>query len=308
MPADYRGDMTEAPSPSVNGSSTRRFGPGCPRRGLPRHPTYFHLLAKPTGPICNLDCPYCFFLSKESLYPGDRFRMADDLLELYVAPAPRGARRRPTVTVAWQGGEPTLMGLDFFRRSVELVEQLPPPGQRRAHHPDQRHAARPTTGASLPAEHRFLVGVDGRAAGHARPVPGGQGRRRTLGQGARRPPAPPQHGVDVNILCTVNAGNQDRPLEVYRYFRDDLGATVHPVHPDRRARTNDTRACQEGGPRSTDRSVDPGALGPVPGRPCSTSGWRDVGTVFVQMFDAALASWVGVPPASASSPRRVATP
>ena len=77
----------------------------------------FHLLAKPSGPICNLDCEYCFFLSKEALYPGDRFRMADDLLDdlpsQLMESHPAG-----DVVVAWQGGEPTLMGVEFFRRAV----------------------------------------------------------------------------------------------------------------------------------------------------------------------------------------------
>ena len=77
-------------------------------------PPAFHLLAKPTGPICNLDCEYCFFLSKEMLYPGDRFRMADELLETYIIRLLE-SHRTPDVTVAWQGGEPTMMGLDFFR-------------------------------------------------------------------------------------------------------------------------------------------------------------------------------------------------
>ena len=80
----------------------------------------FHLLAKPTGPICNLDCEYCFFLSKEMLYPGDRFRRADDLLETYIRQLLE-AHRTPEVTIAWQGGEPTMMCLDFFERSVELA-------------------------------------------------------------------------------------------------------------------------------------------------------------------------------------------
>ena len=73
----------------------------------------FHLLAKPTGAVCNLDCTYCFFLSKEALYPGSRFRMTDETLEAYIEQlidAP------PEVTVAWQGSEPTLMGLDFSKR------------------------------------------------------------------------------------------------------------------------------------------------------------------------------------------------
>src|SRR3954453_9209072 len=85
-------------------------------------PPAFHLLAKPTGAVCNLDCAYCFFLSKEMLYPGSRFRMADDLLETYLQQLIE-AHDAPEVVIAWQGGEPTLMGLDFFRRSIELVEQ-----------------------------------------------------------------------------------------------------------------------------------------------------------------------------------------
>jgi sulfatase maturation enzyme AslB (radical SAM superfamily) len=91
-------------------------------------PAAFHLLAKPTGAICNLDCSYCFFLSKELLYSGSRFRMADDVLEAYIRQLLE-VHRTPEVTVNWQGGEPTLMGVDFFRRSVELARK----------HADGRH-------------------------------------------------------------------------------------------------------------------------------------------------------------------------
>ena len=87
-------------------------------------PLAFHLLAKPTGAICNLDCTYCFFLSKEMLYPGSRFRMADDLLELYLRQLIEAHARSPEVIIAWQGGEPTMMGLDFFRRSVQLAARM----------------------------------------------------------------------------------------------------------------------------------------------------------------------------------------
>ena len=89
----------------------------------------FHLLAKPTGAVCNLDCKYCFFLSKEMLYPGSRFRMADDLLETYIRQLLE-SQAGDEVIVGWQGGEPTLMGLPFFERSVELVERYKKPGQR----------------------------------------------------------------------------------------------------------------------------------------------------------------------------------
>src|SRR5512136_909678 len=85
-------------------------------------PPFFHILTKPTGATCNLDCKYCFFLSKELLYPDSRFRMTDEVLEGYIR-ALLESHQEPEVTIAWQGGEPTLMGLDFFKRSVALVQK-----------------------------------------------------------------------------------------------------------------------------------------------------------------------------------------
>jgi uncharacterized protein len=91
------------------------------------YPPAFHLLAKPTGAICNLDCAYCFFLSKEMLYPGSRFRMADEMLESYLRQLIE-AHQTPEVAVAWQGGEPMLMGLDFFERSIAIAQKYCKPG------------------------------------------------------------------------------------------------------------------------------------------------------------------------------------
>src|SRR4029453_14134231 len=93
----------------------------------------FHVLAKPTGATCNLDCKYCFFLSKEMLYPGSRFRMADELLEAYIRQLIEAHATVPEGASAWQGGEPTLMGVEFFRRSVELANSFLGPGQRAAY-------------------------------------------------------------------------------------------------------------------------------------------------------------------------------
>src|SRR3990172_3719946 len=90
-------------------------------------PAAFHLLSKPTGATCNLDCKYCFFLSKEMLYPNSGFRMTDDVLEAYIKQLIEG-HRTPEVTIAGQGGEPTLMGLDLFKRSIEYVEKYQRPG------------------------------------------------------------------------------------------------------------------------------------------------------------------------------------
>ena len=89
----------------------------------------FHVMAKPTGSDCNLNCAYCFFLKKEELYPGSDFRMSDEVHEAYIKQLFE-AHHVPQVTVAWQGGEPTLMGLDFFSRSVELQKKYAKLGTR----------------------------------------------------------------------------------------------------------------------------------------------------------------------------------
>ena len=92
-------------------------------------PPAFHVMVKPTGSACNLRCEYCFFLKKEKLYPGSDFRMSDEVHESYIRQLLE-AHRVPRVTVAWQGGEPTLMGLDFFKRSIELQKKYQKPGTR----------------------------------------------------------------------------------------------------------------------------------------------------------------------------------
>ena len=274
-------------TPTRTGSS--RQGPTGPPTTL-RAP--FHVLAKPTGPICNLDCEYCFFLSKESLYPGDRFRMSDDVLADYIgqylASQPDGE-----VTVAWQGGEPTLMGVDFFRRAVVLADELARPGQQLQHTIQTNGTLLTDEWCELLARHRFLVGIsiDGPPDLHDRyrvdkrggPTSAKVLRGLALLQG---------HGVDVNVLCTVHAANQARPLDVYRYFRDDLGITFIQFIPIVE-RENET-GFQEGD-TVTDRSVDPAAWGDFLDAVFDEWVVRDVGTVFVQMFDAALASWCDLP-------------
>ena len=132
-------------------------------------PPAFHLLSKPTGAICNLDCAYCFFLAKELLYPGSRFRMADELLEKYIRQLIE-AHRTPEVTIAWQGGEPTLMGLEFFERSIACVERHRKPKQQVAHTIQTNGTRLDDAWAAFFKEHGFLVGlsVDGPRAMRAR--------------------------------------------------------------------------------------------------------------------------------------------
>ena len=106
-------------------------------------PHAFHVMSKPTGAICNLDCEYCFFLSKEQLYPGSGFRMEPEVHEAYVSQLLAAQRGLDEIVVAFQGGEPTLMGLDFFRRTLELEAQYARTRSAGAEHrPDQRHPDR----------------------------------------------------------------------------------------------------------------------------------------------------------------------
>jgi uncharacterized protein len=274
-------------------------------------PAAFHLLAKPTGAVCNLDCKYCFFLSKEMLYPGSRFRMADEVLEAYIQQLLK-AHRVPEVTVAWQGGEPTLMGPDFFRRSVALVEAHKQPGQRVQYTMQTNGTRLDDELCAFLKEHNFLIGlsVDGPRDMHNayRVNKGGQG---SFDQVMRGWECLKKHEVDFNILCTVHAANADHPLEVYRFFRDELGAQfiqfipiIERVTPETRPLADQGWSERSGGERPlytqdgymvTHRSVKPKQYGAFLIGIFEEWVRRDVGSVFVQMFDTALANWVGEP-------------
>jgi uncharacterized protein len=281
---------------------------------FPRNaPPAFHVLIKPTGAICNLDCKYCFFLSKEMLYPGSRFQMAEELLETYLKQLLE-SHRAPQVGVAWQGGEPTLMGLDFFKRSIELVNKLKRPSQ-------QIQYTIQTNGTLLNDEwcaffkkNNFLVGLsmDGPKALHDiyRVNKGGAG---SFDQVMRGFQFLKKHNVDVNILCTVHAANQDHPLDVYRFFRDELGAQyiqfipiIERVSASLLPIANVGWSERPGGDRPlytiegnqvTERSVNAQAYGKFLIAIFDEWVKTDVGKVYVQHFDSALANWVGVPDA-----------
>ena len=189
-------------------------------------PAAFHLLAKPTGAVCNLDCSYCFFLSKEMLYPGVAVPHGRGLLETYLRQLIEAHARVPEVTIAWQGGEPTLMGLDFFRRSVELAERYLAPGQqRRVHDPDERHAARRRVGDVLQGERLPGRALDRRPARDARRLSGQQGRQGHLRPGHARARASPGGGRGVERAHDRSTPpTPDRGREVYRFLRDECGA------------------------------------------------------------------------------------
>jgi uncharacterized protein len=278
----------------------------------PDAPPAFHLLAKPTGAICNLDCEYCFFLSKEMLYPGSRFRMADDLLEGYLRQLIEAHARSPEVTVAWQGGEPTMMGLDFFRRSVELAEKHRMPHQRIAYTIQTNATLIDEEWAAFFKENGFLVGVsiDGPKGVHDayRVDKGGKGSfdRVIAGLAHLR-----DAGVEWNALTTIHAANQKHGREIYRFLRDECGARYMQFIPIVERATSETlpiakKGWGEGvkgrplytqeGTLLTERSIANEGYGRFLIDVFEEWVRRDVGEVFVQMFDVALANWHGEPP------------
>ncbi|HOO54412.1 MAG TPA: anaerobic sulfatase maturase [Methanothrix sp.] len=252
----------------------------------------FHLMAKPTGAACNLGCKYCFFLSKKNLYPKSSFRMSDELLETYIRQYVE-SQRSPSVTIAWQGGEPTLMGLDFFRRSIELEEKYRRPGMTFQNTMQTNGTLLDDEWCEFFRETNFLIGLslDGPRELHdAYRVDklGGPTFDRVM-KAAR---LLKKHEVDFNILTTVHAANQDHPLEVYRFLRDEVKTDFIQFIPIVE-RDNDT-GYQEGD-TVTDRSVDPEKYGRFLISVFDEWVKRDVGKTFVQIFDVALAAWSGVP-------------
>jgi uncharacterized protein len=254
-------------------------------------PAQFHVLAKPTGAICNLDCEYCYFLTKEALYPGDRFRMRADVLEAYITQLLE-AHVTDHVTIAWQGGEPTLMGIEFFRRAVELAERVKRPGVHLEHTIQTNGTLLTDEWALFFASHGFLVGlsIDGPQALHDRYRVDKSGRptfdRVVAGYRLLR-----RHGVDVNVLCAVNRVNADHPRDVYRFFRDELGAHYLQLIPIVE-RDSDT-GFQEGD-SVTDRSVTAEQWGSFLVAVFDEWVANDVGRMFVINFDAALGKWLGL--------------
>jgi uncharacterized protein len=254
-------------------------------------PKAFHVMAKPTGAHCNLHCDYCFFQKKEKLYPASDFHMSDEVHEAYIEQLFE-AHQVPQVTVAWQGGEPTLMGPDFFRRSVELQKKHAKPGTRVENTFQTNGILLNNEWCRFFNDNNFLIGLslDGPKELHDtfRKDKKGQG---TFDRVIRAARLLQQHHVEFNILCAVNGKNADHPLEVYRFFRDMLRAPYIQFIPIVE-RDNDT-GFQEGN-TVTDRSVRPDQWGRFLTEIFNEWVKRDVGKTFVLNLDGALAGWLGM--------------
>lgn len=252
-------------------------------------PPAFHVMAKPAGALCNLVCDYCFFLKKEDLYPGSDFRMSEEVLESYVRQTIEG-QNVPAVTIAWQGGEPTLMGLEFFRQAAGYVDKHLPAGMELEQTLQTNGVLLDEEWCAFLRENNFLVGLslDGPRELHDayRRDKGGAFVFDRVVRAAR---LMQEHGVEFNVLSTVNDVNSQKPLDVYRFFRDELKAPYLQFIPIVE-RDNDT-GYQEG-TAVTDRSVRPEQYGRFLIEIFDEWVRRDVGEMFVQTFDGVLAAWV----------------
>jgi uncharacterized protein len=222
-------------------------------------PQAYHLLTKPAGAACNLGCKYCFYLSKENLYPArESPLMTDALLETYIRQLMQSSVG-PQADVAWQGGEPMLRGLDFFRRSVELANRYRQPHQHVLHTIQTNGTLVDDEWAEFFKQNNYLVGISIDGPHHLhdayRVTKRNEGSFDDVIRGWH---CLRKHAVDVNVLCTIHAANADLPLEVYRFFRDELHAQyiqLIPIVERATAETIDQANQGWSGQKGTDRPL-----------------------------------------------------
>lgn len=180
----------------------------------------FQVFAKPIGSICNLDCHYCYYLKKEHLYPeGESFRMPEDILEEYIVQHIYASPEK-VIRFSWHGGEPTVLGLDYFRMIVALQRKHQPPDRRIANGIQTNGTLLDEDWCRFLAAEGFAVGLslDGPQEMHDRHRVTKEGKP-THKQTMRGYRLLQKHGVYTDILCVVNAYNVRFPLQVYRFFK-----------------------------------------------------------------------------------------
>ena len=263
-------------------------------------------MTKPIGPICNLGCKYCFYLEKESLYADGKWRMAPEVLENYIR---QYIQAQPTdhVSFAWQGGEPTLLGVDFFRRVVALQDQYA--NGKTIENAFQTNATLLNDQwAAFLKEHDFLVGVsiDGPKELHDVYRVDKQGRS-TFDEVMRGIETLQRHDVRFNTLTCLNRVTSKKPLEVYRFLKG-IGSEFLQFIPiiERRPGAQATQwgldlaAPDDAGEDEGDLpvygwSVLPKDFGEFYIRIFDRWIRKDVGRVFVQLFETAFSKWIGAP-------------
>ena len=260
----------------------------------------FHIMVKPIGAICNLNCEYCFYLEKEKLYPSEKnWAMPYDVLEKYIKEYIQ-TQKVPEINIAWQGGEPTLLGIEFFKKAIQLEKK----------YADGRKVenAFQTNGillndewCSFFAENNFLIGlsIDGPREIHNkyRVLKGGQPSfdKVMTGLGYLK-----KHKVEFNTLTCVQKDNSYKPLKVYEFLKEVGSRFMQFIPVVERKSLNESSELKLVAPSYkeeatvTDWSVEPLQYGKFLMQIFDYWVRNDVGKYFVQMFDVSLGLWHGL--------------
>lgn len=260
-----------------------------------------YVMLKPAGAHCNLACKYCYYLEKTKLYPtAQRHLMSDEMLEQFTREYIE-AQTMNLVLFTWHGGEPLLRSIDFYRKALSLQQKYA--GGRRIDNVIQTNGTLLTDEwCEFFAQNHWLVGIsiDGPQPyhDHYRLTAAGKPSWKKVMQGIK---LLKKHGVEWNAMAVVNAYNANHPLEFYRFFKEN-GCQFLQFTPivERLTRHEDGRTLASLADKDeislSEASVAPEQWGYFL---CAIfDEWvrKDVGKIFVEIFDCTLANWMGISP------------
>ena len=260
-----------------------------------------YVMLKPAGAHCNLACKYCYYLEKNKLYPtAQRHLMSDEMLEQFTREYIE-AQTMNQVLFTWHGGEPLLRSIDFYRKALSLQQKYA--GGRHIDNVIQTNGTLLTDEwCEFFAQNHWLVGIsiDGPQPyhDHYRLTAAGKPSWKKVMQGIK---LLKKHGVEWNAMAVVNAYNVNHPLEFYRFFKEN-GCQFLQFTPivERLTRHEDGRTLASLADKNeiplSEASVTPEQWGYFL---CAIfDEWvrKDVGKIFVEIFDCTLANWMGVSP------------
>lgn len=260
-----------------------------------------YVMLKPVGAHCNLACKYCYYLEKNKLYPtAQRHLMSDEMLEQFTREYIE-AQTMNQVLFTWHGGEPLLRSIDFYRKALSLQQKYA--GGRRIDNVIQTNGTLLTDEwCEFFAQNHWLVGIsiDGPQPDHDhyRLTVAGKPSWKKVIQGIK---LLKKHGVEWNAMAVVNAYNANHPLEFYRFFKEN-GCQFLQFTPivERLTRHEDGRTLASLADKDeislSEASVAPEQWGYFL---CAIfDEWvrKDVGKIFVEIFDCTLANWMGISP------------
>lgn len=248
----------------------------------------FHCMAKPAGPKCNLNCSYCFYKEKKHFYPHSTFSMSNTVMKQYIKQVLNSRSRK--ATISWQGGEPLLMGLDFFKSTIEHEKSQNKAGISIQNTIQTNGTLIDEAWSQFFHDNGFLVGIslDGPRNCH-NAFRKDKKNNSVFDRIVKSVKLLQRFNVEFNILCTVNSFNSQFPLDVYHFFRDELKVSylqfIPIVEIDKiHSSLNNIRV--------TNESVSGRQYGNFLISIFDEWAKTDIGQVFIQLFDAVLASYV----------------